>query len=102
MNTDTKAKPGSAEKDLAKEIDGLRADLAALSDRFSKLTDAGFRTAGEKGEEARLRGEAAYSALSERASDLEHQAVDSIRRHPLQSLGIAAGIGFLAALMTRR
>lgn len=95
-------KSGVAEKDLANEIEGLREDLSALTERFSRLTDAGIRTAGEKGAEAKLRGQAAYDDLYARASDLEHQAADQIRRHPLQALGIAAGVGFLAALLTRR
>lgn len=93
---------GSAENDLSREVEGLRRDLAALTERFSNITDAGIRTAGEKGSEARQRGEAAYAELSSRASEFERQAADSIRRHPLQALGIAAGVGFLAALLTRR
>jgi ElaB/YqjD/DUF883 family membrane-anchored ribosome-binding protein len=95
-----------AQSDLAQEIEGLRTDLSALMDRFANLSDAGIRTAGEvtreKSAEARHRGEAAYAEISARASDLEHQAAESIRRHPLQALGIAAGIGFLAAFLTRR
>ncbi len=101
------SKNGSVGNDeLARELEGLRNDLAALTERFSSLSDAGIRTASdftrEKSTEARQRGEAAYAEISARASDLERQAADSIRRHPLQALGIAAGVGFLAALLTRR
>lgn len=101
------SKNGSASNDeLARELEGLRNDLATLTDRFSRLSDASVRTASdftrEKSAEARHRGEAAYAEISARANDLERQATDSIRRHPLQALGIAAGIGFLAALLTRR
>jgi ElaB/YqjD/DUF883 family membrane-anchored ribosome-binding protein len=100
-------KNGSAgENDLARELEGLRKDLAALTDRFSNLSEAGIRTANdftrEKSAEARQRGETAYAEISARASDLERQAGETIRRHPLQALGIAAGVGFLAALLTRR
>lgn len=113
MNTATMNKPepgaktgGSPEKDLANEVEGLRKDLAALTERFSSLSDAGIRTASDytrkKGAEARKRGEAAYSDLSDRASEFERQTMESIRRNPLQAIGIAAGIGFLAAMLTRR
>lgn len=104
MNT---AKNGSpAEDDLAREVEGLRKDLASLTERFSSLTDAGIRTANDfthkKSAEARERGEAIYSELSDRAGEIEQQAMASVRRHPLQALGIAAGVGFLAAMLTRR
>jgi len=103
----TRSKNGSVGNDeLARELEGLRNDLTALTERFSSLSDAGIRTATdytrEKKAEARERGEAAYAEISARASDIERQAVDSIRQHPLQALGIAAGIGFLAAMLTRR
>lgn len=97
---------GTANSDLSREVEGLRRDLSALTDRFSALSDAGVRTAKdytrEKTAEARLRGEEAYADISARASEWERQAVESVRRHPLQALGIAAGVGFLAALLTRR
>ena len=95
-----------SEEDLAREIEGLRNDLAALTNRFSKIGDAGARTASEysRGTKAAAveTGEALYADFSSRASELEKQAAQSIRRHPLQALGLAAGIGFLAALLTRR
>ena len=101
------ANGASASKDdLAQEIEGLRRDLSALMDLFADLGDAGIRAASdvtrEKSAEARHRGAAAYAELSARASDFEQQAAESIRRHPLQALGVAAGIGFLAAILTRR
>lgn len=97
---------GASESDLAREVEGLRDELLALTERFSSLSGAGIRTASEftreKTAEARDRGETAYAEMSARASEFERQAADSIRRHPLQALGIAAGVGFLAAILTRR
>ena len=91
---------------LSREIEGLRKDLSALTERFSNIGDVGVRTASgytrQKSAEAREKGEAASAELSTRASELESQAAESIRNHPLQALGLAAGIGFLAALLTRR
>ncbi|MAZ16144.1 YqjD family protein [Oricola sp.] len=107
MNTATKtARSNRSEADLAAELDGLRKDFEALAERFTSLSDAGARTARdytkEKAAAAREKGEAVYSDFSARASELENQAAYQIRRHPLQALGIAAGVGFLAALLTRR
>jgi ElaB/YqjD/DUF883 family membrane-anchored ribosome-binding protein len=112
MTTATKtarnAKTGSlaSEAELAAEIEGLRKDLSALTERFAHLGEAGVRTAADYSREtraaAREKGEAVYADISARASEFEHQAAESIRRHPLQALGIAAGIGFLAAFLTRR
>jgi ElaB/YqjD/DUF883 family membrane-anchored ribosome-binding protein len=107
MTTATKSsRTAKNETELAGEIEGLRKDLEALAERFSSLGDAGMRTAAgytrESSAAAREKGEAVYADLSARASELEHQAAEQIRRHPLQALGIAAGIGFLAALLTRR
>ncbi|QKV19035.1 DUF883 family protein [Oricola thermophila] len=96
----------AGEVELAREVEGLREDLAALTERFSSVSDLGLRTARdftrEKGDEAFRRGEAAYEEISAHASELERKAANSIREHPLQALGIAAGVGFLAALLTRR
>lgn len=107
MNTATKStRTDKNEADLSAEIDGLRKDLQALTERFSSLSDAGARTARsytrDTAAAARETGEAMYSDLAARASDLETQAAEQIRRHPLQALGMAAGIGFLAAMLTRR
>ncbi|MFZ2099274.1 MAG: DUF883 C-terminal domain-containing protein [Oricola sp.] len=107
MTTATKAASSTKnEADLAAEIEGLRKDIEALAGRFSSISEAGARTAAgytrETTAAAREKGEAVYADLSARASELEQQAADQIRRHPLQALGIAAGIGFLAALLTRR
>lgn len=107
MNTASKtATRNRSEAELSAEIDGLRKDFEALAERISSLSDAGVRTARdytrEKSAAAREKGEAVYSDVSARASEFEQQAADQIRRHPLQALGIAAGVGFLAALLTRR
>ncbi|TCD15094.1 DUF883 family protein [Oricola cellulosilytica] len=100
------ANTSAREKELSREIEGLREDLAALTKRFSKISDAGVRAASEYSRDAKAvameRGEALYSDLTSRATDLERDAVRSIRQHPLQAVGLAVGIGFLAALLTRR
>ncbi|WP_223475922.1 DUF883 family protein [Oricola indica] len=106
MTTATKTQGNRKDADFAAEIEGLRKDFEALAERFTTISDAGVRSARdytrEKAAAALDKGEGVYSELSARTSELEQQAADQIRRHPLQALGIAAGVGFLAALLTRR
>ena len=40
--------------------------------------------------------------LRANANDLEGQLTDSVREKPITSLAIAAGVGYLFALMARR
>ena len=107
MSTITKAiRNEKNEADLAAEIEGLRKDFESLAARISSISDAGVKTAKDYTRSttsaAREKGEAVYADISARATDFERQAADQIRAHPLQALGIAAGVGFLAALLTRR
>lgn len=101
----TSARPNS-EAELRREIEALRQDMSALTKRFGKIGDAGVKTAKDYGRDTRdaayETGEALYEDAVARISDLERQTVRSIRENPLQAVGIAAGIGFLAALLTRR
>lgn len=69
--------------------------------------------AREKGEEyagrARTEADRLYAAGQRKAEDVAHYAEgrydelsEMVRRHPAQSLGIAAGIGFLVGLILAR
>lgn len=98
----TKSTSSMSEAELRREVDALRSDLSALTKRFSKIGDAGVRTAKDYGRETYESGEAMYEDMTRRVTDLEREAIRSVREHPMQALGIAAGLGFLAALLTRR
>lgn len=92
--------------DLEADIRQLREDVAALAKQLAATTQHGAGTARavalEGVDHLRLQGEAAIDALRSNARDLEAQLTSSVREKPVTSLAIAAGIGFLFALFTRR
>jgi ElaB/YqjD/DUF883 family membrane-anchored ribosome-binding protein len=91
--------PKPAEKadteDLAAEVAALKKDIANLV--------AGLGRAGKaKAAEGRAAGEAALEDIEREWHDLESRLGDRVRSKPLQSLGIAAVIGFFFAILLRR
>ncbi|RUZ32270.1 DUF883 family protein, partial [Mesorhizobium sp. M7A.F.Ca.CA.001.04.1.1] len=60
------------------------------------------RAATEGVEQLRAQGEAAFDSLRSNAKDIEAQMMASVREKPVTSLAIAAGVGFLFALIARR
>lgn len=92
--------------DLEADIRQLREDVAALTKQLALTTQHGAGAARsvalEGVDSLRLQGEAAIDALRSNARDLEHQLTASVREKPVTALAIAAGIGFLFALFTRR
>ncbi|MBO6717358.1 MAG: DUF883 family protein [Rhizobiaceae bacterium] len=105
----TKPKAGTTEANTAElkaEITKLREELADLAKHVTVIRDKSTRTArqaaGEKAEELRAQGEAAYEELRETALDYEKQLNDAVREKPITSLAIAAAVGFFFALVARR
>ncbi|MGY3327209.1 ElaB/YqjD/DUF883 family membrane-anchored ribosome-binding protein [Mesorhizobium sp. USDA 4775] len=60
------------------------------------------RAATEGVEQLRAQGEAAFDSLRGSAKDIEAQLLANVREKPVTSLAIAAGVGFLFALLARR
>jgi len=93
-------------EDLAAEIEQLKADIAKLTEQLrttgAHSYGAARRAASEGVDQLWAQGEAAYEGLRSKADDLEQQVMDSVREKPLTSLAIAAGVGFLFALLARR
>jgi len=93
-------------QDLEADIAQLKADIAKLAKQLQTTGEHSYGTARRAATEGvgqiRAQSEAAIESLRSSASDLETQLAASIREKPLTALGIAAGIGFLLALMTRR
>jgi len=84
---------------LKADIERLRADLAQTSQHG---LGAAKRAASQGAEHLRAKGEEAVETLKENARDFEAQITASVREKPVTSLAIAAGVGFLFALITRR
>lgn len=91
---------------ISAEIQRLRADMSSLVDtvggvgrrRARKLAD----TAQGKADEGMAAGEAMLADAKTELERIEHDLVTATRRSPFRALGIAAGIGFLLALIVRR
>ncbi len=92
--------------DLEADIKQLKADIDKLTKQLAKTGEHGYgtarRAATEGVEQLRAQGEAAFDNLRGNARDIEAQMVASVREKPVTSLAIAAGVGFLFALLARR
>jgi ElaB/YqjD/DUF883 family membrane-anchored ribosome-binding protein len=92
--------------DLEADIRQLKADIDKLTKQLAKTGEHGYgtarRAATEGVEQLRAQGEAAFDNLRGNARDIEAQMVASVREKPVTSLAIAAGVGFLFALLARR
>jgi ElaB/YqjD/DUF883 family membrane-anchored ribosome-binding protein len=95
-----------AAQDLAADIARLRDDMAKLANEIAALgqqsVSTARRAAAEGAEQLRAQGEAAMEGFRANAKDMEQQLTDTVREKPITSLAIAAGVGFLFALLTRR
>jgi ElaB/YqjD/DUF883 family membrane-anchored ribosome-binding protein len=92
--------------DLEADIRQLKADIDKLTKQLAKTGEHGYgtarRAATEGVEQLRAQGEAAFDSLRSNAKDIEAQMLASVREKPVTSLAIAAGVGFLFALIARR
>ncbi|MEI9424844.1 hypothetical protein O7A70_27140 [Mesorhizobium sp. Cs1299R1N1] len=92
--------------DLEADIRQLKADIDKLTKQLAQTGEHGYgtarRAAAEGVEQLRAQGEAAFDSLRGNARDIEAQMVASVREKPVTSLAIAAGVGFLFALLARR
>lgn len=70
--------------ELANQVDAIRADLQNLTSTVGKIANKQISRAQDK--------------AMETASDAE----EAIRRNPFQAVAIAAGLGFLFGVFTRR
>ncbi|TPJ42136.1 DUF883 domain-containing protein [Mesorhizobium sp. B2-5-4] len=100
------ANEGRTNSDLEADIRQLKADIDKLTKQLAQTGQHGYgtarRAAAEGVEQLRAQGEAAFDSLRGNARDIEAQMVASVREKPVTSLAIAAGIGFLFALLARR
>lgn len=99
-------KGGSSSKDIEAQLQQLRDDIATLA---RSVASAGNDKASEyRGKVRRATSDAADASLQmveaarEQALSLEKDLERQIRTNPIQAVAIAAGVGFLLALMARR
>ncbi|WP_244629608.1 DUF883 family protein [Martelella limonii] len=96
----------TTEADIQAQIDQLRGDIAELTKLIGSLGNQKASEARAKAEqfkdEAIRTGQDAYDRARDEALSFEEDVEDHIRNRPLQSIMMAAGFGFLMALLTRR
>lgn len=103
-----KAENGSrvTSQDLEADIAQLKSDIAKLAEQLQLTGEHSYgaarRVAAEGVGQLRAQSEAAMEKMRANAGDFEAQLTTSVREKPLTALSIAAGIGFLLGLMTRR
>ena len=99
---DMEATKRSLEEDIAQ----LRKDLAKLAEQFGKTGqhsyDAARRAATEGVDKLKAQSEATFGDFKAGAENIEAQLSEAVREKPVTSLAIAAGVGFLFALLSRR
>jgi ElaB/YqjD/DUF883 family membrane-anchored ribosome-binding protein len=92
--------------DLEADIEQLKAEIEKLAKQMQATGEHGYDTAKRAAalgaEQLRARGEAKLDELRANARDIEEQVLAHVREKPITSLAIAAGIGFLFALIARR
>jgi ElaB/YqjD/DUF883 family membrane-anchored ribosome-binding protein len=86
IRTGAAKRPGGGRNadDLANQIDAIRADLQNLTATVGRIANKQINRA------------------QDRAMEKAHEAEEAIRRNPLQAVAIAAGLGFLFGVFTRR
>ena len=93
-------------KDIENQLQQLRDDIANLAktvaavgnDKANEVKGKARRAANDAADASMQMVEAARSQAVSLERDLESQ----IRTNPIQAVAIAAGVGFLFALLTRR
>ena len=76
--------PSRETDDLASQIDAIRADIQNLTSTVGRIANKQMKGAQDKAIEA------------------AGEAEEAIRRNPLSAVAIAAGLGFLFGVFTRR
>ncbi|MCB2052204.1 MAG: DUF883 family protein [Novosphingobium sp.] len=88
------------------QVGQLRDDIQALAQTIGAMAsgqvDLMQAKAGETKREAEAASEQALDAIRAHYKNAEATVSDQVRDKPLQALGIAAGIGFLFALLAKR
>ncbi|WP_114011271.1 glycine zipper domain-containing protein [Cohaesibacter intestini] len=94
------------EVDLSKEIEQLRSDIEGITDLLAKHgTEDVINLQDRARGAAKVAVEKAQDKLTDLNEDVgraEARMMLEIRKKPLAAVGVAAGVGFLAALLVRK
>ncbi len=102
----SKAKFAALDQDMMARAEQLRAELTRLAESIGVAGGDKIEALGadavKRYETLRASSEDMISDLSDHLSHYERQVSEQIREKPLQSLGVAVAVGFLASLLLRR
>lgn len=85
--------------DIGEQMTRLRDDLGALT---KTVAEFGGNKVEKTGRDLAKTSQDAIDTVRAEVSSIEHDIRQTIRDKPLQAIGIAVGIGFLASLLMRR
>lgn len=104
--TSGKASDNPGKDDLEAQLANLKADFAKLAETVGAIgagkADELKGQASESVSEARRMSEDAVRAAERHARQIESDMAARVAERPFLSLGLAAGLGFLIALIARR
>jgi ElaB/YqjD/DUF883 family membrane-anchored ribosome-binding protein len=93
-------------QDLEADIEVLKEEIAKLAKQLQAVGEQSYGTARRAAKvgvnQFKARGEETIEDIRESVADMEQQLTARVREKPVTSLAIAAGVGFLFALLTRR
>lgn len=92
--------------DVQAQLDKLSQDISELTKLVAAFGNAKVKEAGDRasmlGAEVADRSALAFEATKSSLNAMEQDLEAQIRAKPLQAVGIAAAVGFIAAILTRR
>jgi len=102
----TDAEKAVSQSEIEAQIATLREEIAKLSAQIQSSGERSYgaakKLASESVDHLKAQGEATLNRVRSNAEDIEAQLSASVREKPVTSLAIAAGVGFLFALISRR
>lgn len=104
--TDANARSKENAETIEQNIERLRGDISALAESITRYgadkSEEYKNRASKTGKDIAHASQQTLDSLTEELNKLERSLTSHVREKPLQSLGIAAGIGVLVALLVRR
>ncbi|SIQ22697.1 Membrane-anchored ribosome-binding protein, inhibits growth in stationary phase, ElaB/YqjD/DUF883 family [Rhizobium sp. RU33A] len=86
---------GATGSDVQADLEALRRDIAALTQTVASFGSSKIRQAGETSQQY-------VDSARESIANVEDELEAYVHQRPFQSLAIAAGVGYVLALLTRR
>lgn len=86
---------GATGSDVQADLEALRRDIAALTQTVASFGSSKIRQAGEASQQY-------VDSARESIANVEDELEAYVHQRPFQSLAIAAGVGYVLALLTRR